>query len=200
MFNCQNIPCWNVHGAENSLCPNVPLPKSPYDEKSVNGDKMYMCQYVHRAKRCMSQNVLVMKCPSQNVSCRNVRCWYKLQFNAIWKLWQYGLWSFQTGYTKLQRFLHKNQHTQRKLLNFEHWTNGEPHSSLQKSEFVKLIISFSHYFWWQNWDQCNKMSGKNTHIYFFYFRFKNKRVWAEKIVKKRKKSKNLKVAGNYPSI
>ena len=41
-------------------------------------------------------------------------------------LWQHGLWSFQTGYTKLERFLHKNQHTQRKLLNFENWTNGEP--------------------------------------------------------------------------
>ena len=41
-------------------------------------------------------------------------------------VWQYGLWSFQAGYTKLERFLHKNQHTQRKLLNFENWTNGEP--------------------------------------------------------------------------
>ena len=30
------------------------------------------------------------------------------------------------GYTRLDRFLHKNQHTQRKLLNFENWTNGEP--------------------------------------------------------------------------
>ena len=62
-------------------------------------------------------------------------------------------------------------------------------SSLQKSEFLKLIISFFHYFWCQNWDQWHKMSGKNTHIYFFYFRFKNKRVWAEKIGKKRKISK-----------
>ena len=26
--------------------------------------------------------------------------------------------SFQTGYSKLERFLHKNQHTQRKLSNF----------------------------------------------------------------------------------
>ena len=34
-------------------------------------------------------------------------------------LWQHGLWSFQTGDTKLERFLPKNQHTQRKLLNFE---------------------------------------------------------------------------------
>ena len=40
-------------------------------------------------------------------------------------LWQYGLWSFQAGDTKLERFLHKNQHTQRKLLNFEFWINGE---------------------------------------------------------------------------
>ena len=39
-------------------------------------------------------------------------------------LWQYGLWSFQTGCTKLKRFFPKNQHTQRKLLNFENWVNG----------------------------------------------------------------------------
>ena len=38
--------------------------------------------------------------------------------NDIINLWQYGLWSFQSGGTKLERFLHKNQHTQRKLLNF----------------------------------------------------------------------------------
>ena len=37
------------------------------------------------------------------------------------QLWQYGLWSFQTGGTKLERFLPKNQHTQRKSLNFENW-------------------------------------------------------------------------------
>ena len=41
-------------------------------------------------------------------------------------------------------------------------------SGLQKSEFVKLIISFFHYFWCKNWDQWHKLSGKNTHIYFFY--------------------------------
>ena len=40
-------------------------------------------------------------------------------------IWQYGLWSFQTGDTKLERFLPKNQHTQRKLLIFEFWINGE---------------------------------------------------------------------------
>ena len=42
-----------------------------------------------------------------------------------YKVWQYGLWSFQTGGTKLERFLPKNQHAQRKLLNFENWVNGE---------------------------------------------------------------------------
>ena len=29
----------------------------------------------------------------------------------IFKVWQYGLWSFQIGGTKLERFLLKNQHT-----------------------------------------------------------------------------------------
>ena len=32
---------------------------------------------------------------------------------------------FSSGGTKLERFLHKNQHTQRKLLNFEFWINVE---------------------------------------------------------------------------
>ena len=41
-------------------------------------------------------------------------------------LWHYRLWSFKTKDTKLERFLHKNLRTQRKLLNFENWTNGEP--------------------------------------------------------------------------
>ena len=46
--------------------------------------------------------------------------------STLYTVWQYGLWSFQKGYTKLERFSHKNQHTQRKLLNFENWTNGKP--------------------------------------------------------------------------
>ena len=48
--------------------------------------------------------------------------------------WQYGLWSYKTGGTKLQRFLPKNQHTQTKLLNFENWINGGLRR-FQKSEF-----------------------------------------------------------------
>ena len=32
---------------------------------------------------------------------------------------------FSSGGTKLERFLHKNQYTQRKLLNFDNWCSGE---------------------------------------------------------------------------
>ena len=47
------------------------------------------------------------------------------KYCRVCRIWQYGLWSFQAGGTKLERFLHKNQHFQRKLLNFEFWINGE---------------------------------------------------------------------------
>ena len=40
-------------------------------------------------------------------------------------LWQYGLWNFQMVGTRLKRFFPKNQHNQRKLLNFENRVNGE---------------------------------------------------------------------------
>ena len=36
-----------------------------------------------------------------------------------------GCGVFKRGDTKLERFLPKNQHTQRKLLNFEFWINGK---------------------------------------------------------------------------
>ena len=66
-------------------------------------------------------------------------------------VWQYGLWSFQTGDTKLERFLPKNQHTRRKLLNFEFWINGELSKSakiwLSKSIFyVKNHPNVSQFF------------------------------------------------------
>ena len=55
------------------------------------------------------------------------------------EVWQYGLWSFQTGGTKLERFLPKNQHTQRKLLNFEYWVNGGLRS-FQKTEVNNFYL------------------------------------------------------------
>ena len=57
-------------------------------------------------------------------------------------LWQYGLWSFQTGGTKLERFLPKNPHTQRKLSNFENWVNGDLSKKCQKLS-KSVSISFS---------------------------------------------------------
>ena len=45
--------------------------------------------------------------------------------------------------------------------------------SFQKSAFLKLTILFCQYFCCQNWDQWHKLSGKNTHIIFFYFLFKS---------------------------
>ena len=44
----------------------------------------------------------------------------------------YGV--FKWGGTKLERLLTKNQHAQRKLLNFENWINGGLRS-FKKSEF-----------------------------------------------------------------
>ena len=67
------------------------------------------------------------------------------------RLWQYGLWSFKTGGMKLERFFPKNQHTQRKLLNFENWLNGKVSKSakiwLSKSIFyVKNHGHLSQFF------------------------------------------------------
>ena len=70
-------------------------------------------------------------------------------------IWENGLWSFQTGGTKLERFLPKNQHTQRKLLNFENWVNGEMSKSAKiwfsRSIFyVKNYPNFSQFFTLKN--------------------------------------------------
>ena len=63
--------------------------------------------------------LLILKCVTNNLAQTGPIC------IALYNIWQYRLWSFQTGGTKLDRFLPKNQHTQRKLLNFENWVNGE---------------------------------------------------------------------------
>ena len=43
-------------------------------------------------------------------------------------------------YIKLERFLPKNQHTQRMFLNFKNWTNGGP------QKFAKIRIFKVDYF------------------------------------------------------
>ena len=54
-------------------------------------------------------------------------------------IWLYRLWSLPTGDTKLERFLPKNQHTQRQLLNFENWITGGPQKFSKISYFQPPI-------------------------------------------------------------
>ena len=64
----------------------------------------------------------------------------------IYVVWQYGLWIFQTGNTKLESFLPKNKHIKRKLLNFGLWINGElqkvPKFDLPKSSAKIFLILY----------------------------------------------------------
>ncbi len=66
------------------------------------------------------------------------------------------------GDTKLVRFLPKNQHTQRKLLNFEFWINGKLSKSAKfdfQSQFSmsKILRVFLNFF-----------SLKNTNLGAFF--------------------------------
>ena len=47
---------------------------------------------------------------------------------------------FSSGGTKLERFLPKNQHTSRKLFNFENWISGGP------QKFSKIRVLKVNYF------------------------------------------------------
>ena len=76
--------------------------------------------------------------------------------NVQRRLWQYESWSFQTRGTTLKRFLPKNQHSQRKLLNFENWVNGQVSKSAKKCQNLTFKINFL----------CQK-SSKFFSIFFF---------------------------------
>ena len=60
-----------------------------------------------------------------------------IQLYQTWSLWHSRLWSFQGRDTKLESFLHKNQHAPRKLLNFENWISGGLRS-FQKSGSISM--------------------------------------------------------------
>ena len=56
---------------------------------------------------------------------------------AIWAV------EFSNGVTKSERFLPQNQHTQRKLLNFENWVNGEVSKighHFRKDSYLKIDV------------------------------------------------------------
>ena len=46
------------------------------------------------------------------------------------------------GGTKLERFLPKNQPTQRKLLNFENWIDGEVSKSAKSPNLLTFKVNF----------------------------------------------------------
>ena len=92
------------------------------------------------------------------------------------KVWYYQLWSFKTRDTKLERFLHTNQYTQRKLLNLENWNNGEPQQLAKIRDFKVDYFILSLFLVpklrsaaQNNWKKC-------PYIFLFYFWFKNKRA------------------------
>ena len=82
---------------------------------------------------------------------------------------------FSSGGTKQERFLHKNQHAQRKLLNFENWTGGEP-QYLAKIRVFNVDYFILPLFLVPKLSSVSQNEWKNTHIYFFYLWFKNKQV------------------------
>ena len=49
---------------------------------------------------------------------------------------------FSNGGYKIRRFLPKNQHTQRKLLNFENWVNGEMSKSANSPNLLTFKVNF----------------------------------------------------------
>ena len=118
----------------------------PYNEKQ--NEKDYFLSYLYAVPNIWNESLdinLVSFCCTVMQWC--VGNWYLFQ----WTLWQYRLWSFQTGGIKLERFFPKNQHTQRKLLNFENWVNGEVSKSakiwLSRSTFyVKNYPNLSQFF------------------------------------------------------
>ena len=49
---------------------------------------------------------------------------------------------FSNGGTKSERFLPNNQHTQRKLLNFEDWVSGEVSKSAKSPNLLTFKVNF----------------------------------------------------------
>ena len=60
------------------------------------------------------------------------------------------------GCTKLERFLPKNQHSQRKFWNFENWISGEVSKSAKSPNLLTFKVNFL----------CQKLS-ESFSIFFF---------------------------------
>ena len=96
-------------------------------------------------------------------------------FHIICQVWHSRLWSFKTRDTKLERFLHKNQHTQRKLLNVENWCSGDSFSisfSLKNTNLGAhfLFLLLKNKFWGSPLVQFSKV---NKFLWVCWFLCKN---------------------------
>ena len=74
-----------------------------------------------------------------------------------------GLWSSQAGGTKLERYLPKNQHTQKKLLNFENWVNGEMSKVPKSGQILTFKVKF-----WDFLTLPHYTNSQNSIIFFGY--------------------------------
>ena len=72
-----------------------------------------------------------------NLVSREVNSW-DIASQDIAGIWQYWLWSLNSGNTKLET---KNQYTQIKLLNFENWCNGEVSNSVKKCKNLTFKVN-----------------------------------------------------------
>ena len=64
--------------------------------------------------------------------------------SRIGKMWSMAIRvvEFSNGGYKIKRFLPKNQHTQRKLLNFENWVNGEVSKVAKFDQNLTFKVNF----------------------------------------------------------
>ena len=74
------------------------------------------------------------------------------------------------GGTKLERLLPKNQHTERKLLNFEFWINGK----LSKSAKIRLSKSIFYVKNHLNLSQFFLLKNTNLRAHFLFLTFLDK--------------------------
>ena len=91
------------------------------------------CMYIYRMTRIKEMNSLNLDIHHDSISTSIPQ--KKSPFTRL-KVWHYQLWSFKTRNTKLEKKMHKNQHTQSKLLSIGLMGSL---SSLQKIRVLKLL-------------------------------------------------------------
>ena len=101
---------------------------------------------------------------------------------AIRSIWQYGLWSFQTGGTKLERFLHKNQQIYKLILS-QNVNNKKCAPKLvffneKKKRKIQMNFYIENWLWKSNFGTFWKLTIKpklkfNNFLWLYWFLSKN---------------------------